>query len=308
MVDIFNGLKSDLLDGLRRLLAINQTIRQRANSLCDAVSKFDSEALDQARSIARFFDIARRLAEQKITKYHHDLLNTTELLMLLATQAESISKSVRSLRDVPMGPEILCEIHELRTEIEKAVQPIPPPQPHDDLFPPFAKSVFVVGDFRRAIDAARDPAAQQFVHTASNRVYGNLWRLKVYPFGNTNVRGTHVSIFVEMTSGPDEKAPYLYRMEIDSSDPDEMPVVREFRSEFVVNGSWGWNRSILIEKVTDQGFLNADGELVVTLYLKPETYCQAYKDIKVALDQEKEKYRALKATVQHPADSSSGVT
>jgi hypothetical protein len=301
MLDIFNGLKTDLLDGLKRLLTINQTIRQRANALCDAISKFDSESFNQARSIAHFFEAARRSAEQKITRYHRELLDTTELLLLLATQAETISKSVRSLRDVPIGPEILDEIHELRAQIETAVQPVPPPQPQNDFFPPFAKSVFVVADFRRLIDAARDSAAPQFVHTASNRIYGNLWRLKVYPFGDMNGRGTHVSIVVEMTEGPDTKAPYLYRMEIESRDIDEMPVVREFRSEFVVNDSWGWNRGILIEKVTEKGFLNAEGELVITLYLKPETYFQAYQDIKVALEEEKEKYRALKATIQHRA-------
>jgi hypothetical protein len=307
MLDIFNGLKTDLLDGLKRLLAINQTIRQRANALCDAISKFDSESFDQARSIAHFFEAARRSAEQKITRYHRELLDTTELLLLLATQADTISKSIRSLRDVPIGPEIVDEIHELRAQIETAVRPIPPP-PQDDFFPPFVKSVFVVADFRRAIDAARDPAAPQFVHTTSNRIYGNLWRLKVYPFGNLNGRGTYVSIFLEMTAGPDAKAPYLYRMEIESRDIEEMPVIREFRSEFVVNASWGWNRGILIEKVTEKGFLNAEGELVVTLYLKPETYFQAYQDVKVALQQEKEKHRALKATVQcraihHPATS-----
>jgi hypothetical protein len=297
MVDIFNGLKVELLQGLKALLVINQTIQERALAIRDAAVEFDSECIKEATSIARFFEFARRSADQKIKKYRHELLAATELLLLLAGRAENISKTVSSGRDIPMDPAVIREIHQLRMQIDMAVQPIRPPHPQEDFFPPFARAAFIVEDFRSAIAAARDPAAPQFVYTASAQLYGNLWRLKVYPFGNMNARGTHVSIFVEMCSGPNEKTAYLYRVEMESSNPAEAPIIREFRSEFVVNDSWGWNRGILIEKVTDQGFLTAEYAFVVTLYLRPETYFQACRDFKVLLEQEKEKYRALKATI-----------
>jgi hypothetical protein len=52
-------------------------------------------------------------------------------------------------------------------------------------------------------------------------------------------RGIHVSIFVEITSGWNATAPYLYRMEIESRDPDEMPAVSD---------SWGWNRGCSLKR------------------------------------------------------------
>jgi hypothetical protein len=126
------------------------------------------------------------------------------------------------------------------------------------------------------------------------KIYGNSWRLKVYPYGNLNGKGTHVSVFLELRKGPPEKGTYSYRIELNSSTAGEGPTVREYASEFVVSDSWGWNKAIAIDKVLNHGYLSEDESLTIHLKLKPETYYSAYKDLKVALEAKKRKYRELK--------------
>jgi hypothetical protein len=297
MIDIFNALKCELVKSLAALNAINGQIQERAICVRHAASRLDLDTAEQIRAMARFSDALRTSSENQVTQYHKALVASADKLIVLSERAKALARPLSGdcdIADVSSVAGIIAEIQRTRLEIEDAIKPIPPPEPQNGILPPFCSAAFVVRDFRAAIETARDQTPAVCIYTQSQHIYGNFWRLKVYPFGNMNGRSTHVSVFVEMCRGSAVKAPFTYKIAITSSDPMENQIAREFRSEFAVNASWGWNKAILIEKVTDKGFLNENGDLTIVLSLKPETYAQACRDLRVAFLEEKARYRGLK--------------
>jgi hypothetical protein len=295
MPDIFNSLKSEVAKLLTTLGTINSQIQQRAISVRQSASRLDFDSAEQLRAMTRFVETSRRSGITKLAQYHETLIRNAERLIELSERAKSIARPLGvdcEISDLSHVPKILSDIQQLRAEIADATKPIPPPQPQYDILPPFANATYVVHDMRQSIEVGRNQTPPLCIYTPTQEIYGSLWRLKIYPFGNMNGRSTHVSVFVEMNRGPGVKTPYTYKIEIVSSNPIEKSIIREFRSEFTVNDSWGWNKAILIEKVME--FLNEEGDLMIVLALKPETYYQAYRDLKVAFAEEKTKYKALK--------------
>jgi hypothetical protein len=198
------------------------------------------------------------------------------------------------LGDLSSVPTVIAEIQNLRAQIEDATKSMPVLDMQNEFLPPFASATFIVENLRDAINLARNELNPNCFYTPTQEIYGCLWRLKIYPFGNMSGRSTHVSIFVEMNKGTGVKSPYSYRIEIKALNPREKPIVREFRSEFTVNDSWGWNKAILIDKVMGNGFMSDEGHLTIVLSLRTETYYQAYQDLRAALAEEKAKYHILK--------------
>jgi tripartite motif-containing protein 37 len=297
MMDIFNALKCELVKSLVVLNSINGQIQQRAISVRQAASRLDLDTAEQIRAMARFAEALRTSSENQSAQYHKALVASADKLIVLSERAKALARPLSGdcdIADVSNVAGVLAEIQRTRLEIEDAIKPSPPPEPQNDILPPFSTAAFVVRDFRAALETARDQTPAVCIYTQTQHVYGNLWRLKIYPFGNMNGRSTHVSVFVEMCRGAAVKAPFRYKIEITSSDPMENQIVHEFRSEFAVNASWGWNKAILIEKVTEHGFLNENGDLTIVLSLKPETYAQACRDLRVAFMEEKARYRSLK--------------
>jgi hypothetical protein len=193
--------------------------------------------------------------------------------------------------------ELVSRSARLRHEIDVHARRIPAPHPHDLYFPPYVEGTFVARNFARGLGRPDDPP---FVYTDEQIIYGNVWRLKIYPNGNMNARMTHVSVFLELRRGPEIKTSYHYRLDLRSRDPTERPIVRECRSDFVVNDSWGWNKTIPIERVGTAGFLGPEGDFVLHMKVRPESYCQAYLDMRAALREEKRQYRELSAANASP--------
>ena len=121
-----------------------------------------------------------------------------------------------------------------------------------------------------------DPIYSQPLH-----VNGLTWRLKVYPDGNGTVRGTYLSVFLELTNGLNEPSKYEYRVEMIhqmSKDPTKN-IVREFASDFEVGECWGYNRFFLLDALVGEGFLDTDNDtLILRFQVRPPTYQQKCRD------------------------------
>ena len=121
-----------------------------------------------------------------------------------------------------------------------------------------------------------DPIYSQPLH-----VNGLTWRLKVYPDGNGTVRGTYLSVFLELTNGLNEPSKYEYRVEMIhqlSKDPSKN-IVREFASDFEVGECWGYNRFFLLDALVSEGFLDTDNDILILRFqVRPPTYQQKCRD------------------------------
>jgi hypothetical protein len=70
---------------------------------------------------------------------------------------------------------------------------------------------------------------------------------------------THVSLFLEMTQGPEVQTKYTYSINMCGR---PRSIVRTAASEFRPGQIWGWNKAILIERVLNE-FLIERGEFVI---------------------------------------------
>lgn len=113
-------------------------------------------------------------------------------------------------------------------------------------------------------------------------INGITWRLKVYPNGNGSVKGTYMSVFVEMVQGwGNEVGSYEYRVEmINYKDPRKV-ITREFVSEFESSVSWGYNRFFKLEWMAKEGYLDTEkDEVVLKYYISPSNEVQLISDLK----------------------------
>ena len=152
--------------------------------------------------------------------------------------------------------------------------PIPCDFP-SEIVPQYDSSTFVITNFT-VLRQNVDPIYSQPLH-----INGLTWRLKVYPDGNGTVRGTYLSVFLELTNGLNEPSKYEYRVEMIhhlSKDPSKN-IVREFASDFEVGECWGYNRFFLLDALISEGFLDTDNDtLILRFQVRPPTYHQKCRD------------------------------
>ncbi|XP_035713162.1 E3 ubiquitin-protein ligase TRIM37 isoform X1 [Folsomia candida] len=126
-----------------------------------------------------------------------------------------------------------------------------------ELVPPYDGATFVVNNYSHLRELA-DPFYSDPLHAN-----GLTWRLKIYPDGNGAVRGTFLSVFLELTSGPADSAKsssyrYEYRIEMvyqHANEPSKN-MIREFASDFEINECWGYNRFFRIDLLESEGYLD----------------------------------------------------
>ncbi|CAF0782676.1 unnamed protein product [Adineta steineri] len=144
-----------------------------------------------------------------------------------------------------------------------------------EIVPQYDSSTFVITNFS-ILRHNVDPIYSQPLH-----INGLTWRLKVYPDGNGTVRGTYLSVFLELTNGLNEPSKYEYRVEMIhqlSKDPSKN-IVREFASDFEVGECWGYNRFFLLDALISEGFLDTDSDILILRFqVRPPTYQQKCRD------------------------------
>ncbi|KAF4529045.1 hypothetical protein B566_EDAN017341, partial [Ephemera danica] len=141
--------------------------------------------------------------------------------------------------------------------------------------PQYDNSKFVIYNFSQVQHKA-DP-----VYSPPLFVNGLCWKLKVYPDGNGVVRGTYLSVFLELASGLPETSKYEYRVEMihQGSRDSSKNIIREFASDFEVGECWGYNRFFRLDLLASEGYLNTSNDsLTLRFQVRPPTFFQRCRD------------------------------
>jgi hypothetical protein len=289
MSDIFASLKTELLALLSKLLDLNAIVENRAGHIHDTLCSLTSESKASTKAMFDYHGEMRQRIDESYAAYRIALDAKAQLLSGLMAQSIPLLTAARmpncNIR------ELTVNIQQLLAEIGKELEPIPVPRLADDFVPSDSEASFVVPKFRDEITAARNREGTQFLYTGSQRIYGNKWRLKIYPNGNMDATNTHVSLFVELKAGPMQDAMYYFKVMIMGWDK---PAVRQYQRAFSMGVCWGWNKIVLIERVLSGEFLDRQGQLVIRVSIRPQSYADATRAMQFALRQKKEKYKKLK--------------
>jgi hypothetical protein len=249
------------------------------------------EAVEQAKS-----GCALQLTElQKQASLVQNLVDESELL-LTNDDYHTIGK-VHAF---------LGRLSEQIASLQSAHEPVLPGPVLNELFPPFEKMAIEIPDFPSVVERYRGLADEEprFFYSEKCKLYGGVWRVKIYPNGNSLGLGTHLTAFFELLKGSCRPVDYVYRFTAFHARDPSKNVIRDSCSQYRELDSWGWNRAISLEDVlTDPDFLFGDrATLRCELSVRPESYKVLYDLTSASYEALKVKSAALQAPLGRSGD------
>lgn len=200
-------------------------------------------------------DIERKIAESSqsdLIKRSNDIITITKGLILKNTIDENIidNNQLNLSKEIP-----------------------------SDYYAPYQSSTFQIDNFYNYIKA-KDP---QVIYSPGIRMNGIVWRLKVYPRGNTGSNFEYLSVFLELIEGNRnniESTKYYYKIELINNENNKKNFYQEHSSDFIQGDCWGYNKFFKLEKIHRDGFINKlTDRITINFYVRPETFCQLSKDL-----------------------------
>jgi hypothetical protein len=116
-----------------------------------------------------------------------------------------------------------------------------------------------------------------FVYSEPSGVNGIEWRLKTYPKGNGAAKGTHLSVFLELSRGYENENRYDYKIELLNHLNPKKSIVREHSSKFDVGECWGYNQFLAIADLQN-GFLGVGDTLHFSVSVRKPSYRSLVSD------------------------------
>uniref|UniRef100_A0A8D9EEL0 E3 ubiquitin-protein ligase TRIM37 n=1 Tax=Cacopsylla melanoneura TaxID=428564 RepID=A0A8D9EEL0_9HEMI len=272
-------IKAETVILKRRLLEL-VSYSQEVDRNIDAVRAAKDERVREIRNAVELM-IARLDSQLKakilqLMSQKSVLTQETEQMEVLLQDLEArLSSNMRS-QLISQSNNLLQAIHQLtRKPISNFSSCTVSPEFLSEIVPSYDSSTFVIHGFS-SVQALAHP-----IYSAPLNVNGLAWRLKVYPAGNGIVRGTYLSVFLELTAGLPETSKYEYRVEMiyqSSCDPSKN-IVREFASDFEIGECWGYNRFFRLDLLASEGYLNTENDtLILRFQVRPPTFFQRCRD------------------------------
>jgi hypothetical protein len=143
---------------------------------------------------------------------------------------------------------------------------LPAPLPLENGFvPPFETIEIVLEDFPAMVERCRPLKKEEdrVIYSDSKKMHSGVWRVKVFPCGNDQGRGTHLSVFLELLIGPKEPVDFTHRFAVFHTTDPARDIVREFSSQYKRMDSWGWNTAAPLDVLLADGeFLSGDRSML----------------------------------------------
>ncbi|CAH1404780.1 unnamed protein product [Nezara viridula] len=268
------------LSGLRRRLMELLSLMQDVDRNVESVRNAKDERVREIRNAVELM-VARldtQLKAKLVSLISHKTLLSSEIenveSVLQEVDAALQSKTRSEL--ISSSTELSRMIHQIRKKpMSSFVIPTVPSDFFSEIVPAYESSTFVMQEFSQLQHKA-DPVYSQSLH-----VNGLCWRLKVYPDGNGVVRGSYLSVFLELTAGLPDSSKYEYRVEMihQGTRQTNKNIVREFASDFEVGECWGYNRFFRIDLLASEGYLNTENDtLILRFQVRPPTFFQKCRD------------------------------
>jgi hypothetical protein len=118
---------------------------------------------------------------------------------------------------------------------------------------------------------------EAIVYSEPCEVNGIEWRLKTYPKGNGVAKGTHLSVFLELSRGYENENKYEYKIELLNHLNPKESIVREYSSKFDIGECWGYNQFLAIADLQN-GFLGVGDTLHFSVSVRNPSYRSLVRD------------------------------
>ncbi|OHS93291.1 B-box zinc finger family protein [Tritrichomonas foetus] len=300
--DMLGDLKKKLQQDITAIGSILETIETRANTILDHESKLNQarnsfllELHTTFREMLVKIENKKEKAKEPIDKKLNELNEMRKYVVKLISNLDHLINTRNPLL-ITETPKIVKKTNKIYNQLQNIGTNAPSINVENDLLPQYQFARIEIPNFQETQlkFAQLDENDIRYMFSAHRIIAGNKWRAKIYPNGNQNGIGTHISVFVELLSGYKEASEYFYRVEIESHSPKKRNIVKEYKSKFGLNDSWGWNKVALLETIYEPGYLDENGSLTLLLGIKAGSYYQTFRDLQYSVQAMKIKIKDLK--------------
>ena len=120
--------------------------------------------------------------------------------------------------------------------------------------------------------------SEKVMYSPEMIIGGLFWKLKLYPRGNVTSKGECISVFLELQRGVNEPSKYYYVLELVNF-KNRRNYFMEYSSNFSNGECWGYSNFYKIKKLKEDGFLDQDGNMIIKVHIRPESFEQLSRDL-----------------------------
>jgi hypothetical protein len=227
MSDIVNSLKGNLLVILSQFLEVNTLIKRRAVEVQTVLDNMATAASESEVVRNEYKEFAFSVMGEQWSEYWQQLQADMRDLTRARVQPGKLHAALSAVFD-PQPPlqQNLGVLHGRLTRLTDAALELLRPSEDSERVHQLLGEIreiasfiqanaqgearFIFVNFREELWAAWDQGSNSVIYSQPQLICGCAWRLKLYPNGNMDGRSTHVSLFLEMTQGPDGDRKYAY--------------------------------------------------------------------------------------------------
>ena len=140
------------------------------------------------------------------------------------------------------------------------------------LVPKYETGIYIVKNYEKI-------KTEKVMYSPEMIIGGLIWKVKLYPRGNVTSKGECISVFLELQSGVFEPSKYFYVLELVNF-KKRRNYFMEYSSNFSNGECWGYSNFYKIKKLKEDGFINQEGDMIIKVHIRPETFEQLSRDLK----------------------------
>ena len=140
------------------------------------------------------------------------------------------------------------------------------------LVPKYETGIYKINNYEKI-------KSDKVIYSPEMHIGGLIWKLKIYPRGNVTSKGECISVFLELQSGVIEPSKYFYVLELVNF-KNRRNYYMEYSSNFSNGECWGYSNFYKIKKLKEDGFIDQNGDIMIKVHIRPESFEQLARDLK----------------------------
>lgn len=282
---------------LNKIQKYNMSLTVAKNSVLNEMSKRFKDIKDDSEKQLDDYEKVLKKAIIQISEAKHKIEKEIGSIQLIIDERQLFQNSNKTISSSMFQKHL-----DSFNSIKKSVPDVDflmksNPQDKNDLILQFETFSVYIPKFKEKNIQYKNlpPDAIHFFYSQKVKLNGIIWRVKIYPNGNLNGEGTHLSIFLELIRGTGISSTYLYRLRIKSTSHLIYPdIQREYSSKFDDTDSWGWNKAASLDQLFNGNYLDKDGGLCIIFQIKAESNYQINLELENVIKRKIEKCKKLK--------------
>ena len=266
-----NTLKKYLKEISEKIIEIGNTKYKKIKEIEDFFKNIRNQIQNQSQDVITNLLEKKQNIEDKLNEIHN-YMKDFSFQIKNSSKNEIINQSnnlIKTIKEIKL--KLLTEnsdIDKFPNNFSLNIQ--------NPLVPKYEAGVFEIQNFDKI-------NSDKVMYSQEMRIGGLLWKMKLYPKGNPTSKGEYISLFLELQSGLNEPSKYYYILELVNF-KNKRNYFMEYSSNFTNGECLGYSKFYKIDKLKDDGFLNENGDMILKVYIRPESFEQLSRDLKGYID------------------------